>query len=201
MPHIYGQTTDDVWFGAGFVAAEDRSLLLQLGRSAARAAVADIPGIDAFALVTSGQTFVPSAQSEALVTAQQQKLVNTFGGKGRQILRDLGAYADGVNAYFEQSGSAAEPWTVNDCLAVVAFIGSIFGNGGGAEVSNSDFLARLRAQLGAKRGGKAFVDLMEADDPDAPTTIRRRFDYGHIERSLRRRARCSSTPAASSAST
>ena len=179
MPHIYGQTTDDLWFGAGFVAAEDRSLLLQLGRSAARAAVADIPGIDAFALVTSGQTFVPSAQSEALVTAQQQKLVNTFGRKGRQILRDLGAYADGVNAYFEQSGSAAEPWTVNDCLAVVAFIGSIFGNGGGAEVSNSDFLARLRAQLGAKRGGKAFVDLMEADDPDAPTTIRRRFDYGH----------------------
>ena len=179
VPHIYGQTTDDLWFGAGFVAAEDRSLLLQLGRSAARAAVADIPGIDAFALVTSGQTFVPSAQSEALVTAQQQKLVNTFGSKGRQILRDLGAYADGVNAYFEQSGSAAEPWTVNDCLAVVAFIGSIFGNGGGAEVSNSDFLARLRAQLGAKRGGKAFVDLMEADDPDAPTTIRRRFDYGH----------------------
>ena len=178
VPHIYGQTTDDLWFGAGFVAAEDRSLLLQLGRSAARAAVADIPDIDAFALVTSGQTFVPSAQSEALVTAQQQNLVNTFGGKGRQILRDLGAYADGVNAYFEQSGTAAEPWTVNDCLAVVAFIGSIFGNGGGAEVSNSDFLARLRAQLGAKRGGKAFVDLMEADDPDAPTTIRRRFDYG-----------------------
>ena len=178
VPHIYGQTTDDLWFGAGFVTGEDRSLLLQLGRNAARAAVADIPGIDAFALVTSGQTFVPSAQSEALVTAQQQKLVNTFGGKGRQVLRDLSAYADGVNAYFEQSGTAAEPWTVNDCLAVVAFIGSIFGNGGGAEVSNSDFLARLRAQLGAKRGGKAFVDLMEADDPDAPTTIRRRFDYG-----------------------
>jgi len=178
VPHIYGQTADDVWFGAGFVAAEDRSLLLQLGRGPARAAVADIPGVDAFALVTSGQTFVPSAQSEALVTAQQQKLVDTFGSKGRQILRDLSAYADGVNAYFERGGISADPWTVNDSLAVVAFIGSIFGNGGGAEVSNSEFLARLRSQLGAKRGSKAFVDLMEADDPDAPVTIRKRFDYG-----------------------
>ncbi|HJW69250.1 MAG TPA: penicillin acylase family protein [Candidatus Binatia bacterium] len=178
VPHIYGQTADDVWFGAGFVAAEDRSLLLQLGRSAARAAVADIPGIDAFALVTSGQTFVPSAQAEAVVTAQQQKLVDTYGKKGRHILRDLSAYADGVNAYFEQSGTSAEPWTVNDSLAVIAFIGSIFGNGGGAEVSNSEFLARLRGQLGTKRGSKAFVDLMEADDPEAPVTARKRFDYG-----------------------
>ena len=47
------------------------------------------------------------------------------------------------------------PWTVNDAIAVTAFIGSIFGNGGGGEVRNSDFLAKLRDQLGVKRGGQA----------------------------------------------
>jgi acyl-homoserine lactone acylase PvdQ len=178
VPHIYGKTLSDVWFGAGYVTAEDRSLLLTLGRGPARAAVDDIPGVNAFGLITSGQTFVPSAQSEALVTAQQQKLVQAYGDKGKEILQDLSDYAAGITAYFKKSGSTQPPWTVNDALAVTAFIGSIFGNGGGAEVQNSQFLAKLRAQLGTQRGSKTFVDLMEADDRDAPTTTKLFFPYG-----------------------
>ena len=68
------QTRADVAFGAGWVTARDRMLLLQLGRGPARAAVADVPGIDAFSLVTSGQSFVPSAATEALVTDQIELL-------------------------------------------------------------------------------------------------------------------------------
>ena len=43
VAHITGQTRADMAFGAGWVTARDRSLLLSLGRGAARAAVADIP--------------------------------------------------------------------------------------------------------------------------------------------------------------
>ena len=82
VPHIYGQTRADVAFGAGWVTARDRGLLLQLGRGPARVAVADVPNIDAFSLVTSGQSFVPSAATEALVTEQRQLLVETYGAKG-----------------------------------------------------------------------------------------------------------------------
>ena len=57
VAHITGETREDLAFGAGWVTARDRGLWLDLGRGAARAAVADIPGIDAFDLVTSGQTF------------------------------------------------------------------------------------------------------------------------------------------------
>jgi acyl-homoserine lactone acylase PvdQ len=178
VPHIYGRRRSDAWYGAGWVTAEDRGLLLQLGRGPARAAVADIPGVDAFGLVTSGRSFVPRAQAEALVSAQRRKLVRAYGCKGRRILRDLRAYAAGLSTYLRRSGSSQPPWTVNDVLAIVAFIGSIFGNGGGSEVRNSEFLARLRASLGRRRGAQAFVDLMEADDPAAPTTTRRPFPYG-----------------------
>ena len=51
--------------------ARDRGLLLQFGRNPARAAVADIPGLNAFSLVTSATPFQPSAQAEALVTEEQ----------------------------------------------------------------------------------------------------------------------------------
>ena len=62
-------------------------------------AVADVPGINAFASSRAASRFVPSAAAEALVTKQKDLLVRTYGAKGRQIIADAQAYADGINAY------------------------------------------------------------------------------------------------------
>jgi acyl-homoserine lactone acylase PvdQ len=178
VAHISGQTRADLAFGTGWVTARDRGLLLQLGRGPARAAVADVPGIDAFGLVTSGQSFVPSAATEQLVSNQVDLLVETYGDKGRQIIADAQAAADGVNAYWQAHGIDQPPATVNDVIATSAFIGSIFGSGGGAEAANAELLAQLQEGLGPEVGTQAWEDAMLADDPEAPTTIQRRFDYG-----------------------
>jgi acyl-homoserine lactone acylase PvdQ len=177
IPHIYGQTCLDMAFGAGWATARDRGLLLFLGRGPARAAVADVPNLDAFSLVTSGQSFGPSAATEALVTQQAQLLVDTYGDKGREVLADAQAYADGINAYWTANNIHPAPMTVNDVIAVTAFIGSIFGAGGGAEAANANLLAKLQQSLGTDTGYKAWSDVMLADDPEAPTTIKRRFLY------------------------
>jgi len=180
IPHVYGKTRADTAFGAGWTTARDRGLLIQLGRMPARVAVADVPGINAFGLVTKlpPVNFVPSPQAEALVTEQKDLLVETYGDKGRQILADAQAYADGVNAYWKATGSTQPPATVNDVIAVTAFIGSIFGAGGGGEATNSDLLAKLQKGLGPVRGYKVWDDVMLTDDPEAPTTIKRWFPYG-----------------------
>jgi Penicillin amidase len=180
IPHIYGETRADVAFGAGWTTARDRQLLILLGRGPARAAVADIPNLDAFSLVTSGQSFVPSAQTEALVTRQRELLIDTYGDEGRQIIDDARAYADGVNAYANAHNINEPPATVNDVIAATAFIGSIFGAGGGGEAANADLLAKLRASLGASKGYEAWDDVMLADDQEAPTTIKKRFEYGPL---------------------
>jgi len=180
VAHVTGRTREDVAFGAGWVTARDRNLLLQLGRGPARAAVADVPGIDAFSLVTSGQTFVPSAEAEALVTQQVELIERTYGAKGRQVIADAQAEADGMNAWATATNQANwTPATVNDVIATAAFIGSIFGAGGGAEARNADLLAKLKAGLGDERGQAAWDDAMLFDDPEAPTTIdNRSYDYG-----------------------
>ena len=67
---------------------------------------------------------------------------------------------------------------MNDVIAVTAFIGSIFGAGGGAEASNAEFLSRLQNHLGTDKGRKAWDDAMLFDDPEAPTTLKQRFNYG-----------------------
>jgi acyl-homoserine lactone acylase PvdQ len=177
IPHVYGQTREDVAFGAGWTTARDRGLLLPIGRGPARVAVADVPNIDAFSLVTSAQAFTPSPEAEALVTQQKQLLIDTYGDKGREILSDAQAYADGINAYWAAHNINQPPATVNDVIAVTAFIGSIFGSGGGGEAANSDLLAKLQQSLGIDRGHQAWVDVMLADDPEAPTTINRKFKY------------------------
>ncbi len=171
VPHVSGKTRADLAFGAGWVTARDRGLLLQLGRGPARAAVADVPGINAFGLVTSGQSFVPSAQTEQLLTDQANLIVKTYGDKGREMIADMQAEADGITAYFKAHDIDQPPATVNDVIAVTAFIGSIFGAGGGAEASNAEFLSRLQSQLGPDTGRKAWEDAMLFDDPEAPTTI------------------------------
>jgi len=56
--------------------------------------------------------------------------------------------------------------------------GSIFGAGGGAEAGNAEFLSELQAALGDEQGRAVWEDFMPFDDPEAPTTIEERFEYG-----------------------
>ncbi|MEM1146035.1 MAG: penicillin acylase family protein, partial [Pseudomonadota bacterium] len=179
IPHITGQTRADLMFGAGWVMTRDRSVLISFGRGPARAAVADVPGINAFGLVTSGQSFVPSAATEQLVSDQVDLLVEELGEKGQQIIDDLQNYVDGANAYEAAAGiDNPVPYTVNDVVATTAFIGSIFGAGGGNEARNAEFLATLINGLGEGVGQLAWDDTMLFDDPEAQTSISERFDYG-----------------------
>jgi acyl-homoserine lactone acylase PvdQ len=181
IPHIKGRTRAGMEFGAGWVMARDRGLLFNFGREPARAAVADIPGLDAFSLVTSATSFQPSAQAEALVSQQQQEIIHAYGSQGRQMLADMTNYANGANAYYRAKHlpfpGNGRPLSANDIIAVTAFIGSIFGNGGGDEHENSNLLALLNQRFGARRGSAMWNDAMESNDPDAPTTTRKVFPY------------------------
>ena len=57
VPHIYGRTNDDVTFGAGWVMAQDRALLLEQARYNARVAAIDAPGLTAINLIVGLRSF------------------------------------------------------------------------------------------------------------------------------------------------
>ncbi|MEM8707849.1 MAG: penicillin acylase family protein [Actinomycetota bacterium] len=178
VPHITAETREGLAFAAGWVTVRDRGLLFDFGRGASRAAVADIPGVDAFGLVETLTPYAPSDAVEALVDAQVQLILDTYGAEGQEIIDDAEAYAAGINAYSEANGQDRPTVTVNDVVAVTAFIGSIFGAGGGAEAANSQFLAALIDRYGPEQGRAIWDDFMQTDDPEAPTTIDERFEYG-----------------------
>jgi acyl-homoserine lactone acylase PvdQ len=176
VPHVYGENRDDVMFGAGWVTAEDRTLLMDIFRGPGRIAALDVPGLDPFSLALSFQTFAPTQQTEDFL-AQQATLLQQQGPDGQRVLQDIDSYVEGVNAWRTFSRNTGPPWTRNDVLAVATLIGSIFGRGGGDESRRSELLSALELRLGAAQGRQVWNDLREQADPEAPVTIADRFTY------------------------
>src|SRR6266508_161988 len=101
VPHVYGRTRADVEFGAGYVTAEDRLVLMELLRGPGRLAALDIPGLDPFALATSARQFLPTAATEERL-GQEIQLARSAGAKGRRLYADVQAYVAGINAYYKR---------------------------------------------------------------------------------------------------
>jgi acyl-homoserine lactone acylase PvdQ len=181
VPHIYGVTRDDVTWGAGWVVAEDRGLLLQQGRYDGLVAAIDAPGVNALNLISSLQTFKPSAQTNAEVAKQTGQLL-AHGAKGRAVLHDLDVYLQGINAYLTAHNHTlgvftnVANFTRTDIYAFNAVKDQFVGEGGGDEAQRSEFLGALRRKLGRVRGLKVWNDLREPYDPEAPASV-----PGHVQ--------------------
>ena len=175
VPHVYGRTRADVEFGAGWVTAEDRGLLLQLLRPAGRIAALDVPGIDAFSFALSGRGFTPSAQAEQQLTSTIALLQATR--EGRQLVADVRSYVAGINAYNRSQQLPIDPWRPEDVAGMGALIGAVFGAGGGDETRRSMFLDALQRQLGDERGRILFDDLRDRMNPEAPVSVPRVFAW------------------------
>jgi acyl-homoserine lactone acylase PvdQ len=170
VAHVTGRTEADVAFGAGWVTAADRGLLLQLLRGPARVAALDVPGLDPLALALSGKTFVPSAEAEAFL-ANQLDAVRSLRGVGPKLLALINAYAAGINGYYRTKGIPSPRLTANDVVASTALIAARFGTSGGREVQNAMFLDALEERFGAADARRVFADLREANDAESPVSV------------------------------
>lgn len=181
IPHVYGATRADVMYGSGWVAARDRNLLLRLGLGPAYVAALGIPGLSPENMLLELRGFTPSAEAVSFVAAQR-KALEEQGPSGFQVIADLESWIEGVNGYEATLPALLRLPSFNlaDAIAGFSLIGSIFGNGGGGEVANSQFLARLEQKYGPGEGLKVFRDLKEANDPEAPTTAAKAFPYDTV---------------------
>jgi acyl-homoserine lactone acylase PvdQ len=170
VAHVTGTTEANVAYGAGWVTAADRGLLLQLIRGPARIAALDVPGLDPIALALSGRTFVPSAETEAFL-ANQLDAVRSQRGVGPKILALVNAYAAGINGYYRAKGVPATPFTANDVVASAALIAARFGTNGGQEAQNAMFLHALAGRLGPADARSVFADLRSANDPESSVSV------------------------------
>ncbi|HYI75929.1 MAG TPA: penicillin acylase family protein, partial [Gaiellaceae bacterium] len=170
VAHVTATNEANVAYGAGWVTAADRGLLLQLLRGPARVAALDVPGLDPLALALTGKSFVPSAETEAFL-ANQLDAVRSQRTVGPKILALVESYAAGINGYYRAKGIPSTPFTANDVVASAALIAARFGTNGGQEAQNALFLDALEERLGAADARRVFADLRSANDIESSVSV------------------------------
>lgn len=188
VPHIYGDTRADTMFGAGWAAAADRLFLIDVLRHMGRAELASFLGGSNAAADAEQWGFAPYTEADL---ERQIEAIAARGEAGRRTAADLAAYVEGVNAYIAAAladpslrpaeyallGKPIEPWRATDVIAIASLVGGIFGRGGGQELRSALALQALERRFGRRAGRRAWLGFRAKNDPEAPTTISRRFPY------------------------
>jgi acyl-homoserine lactone acylase PvdQ len=191
VPHIYGVTRDDVMFGAGYAAAEDRLFLMDVLRHTAEASLSSFIGGAAGNQAMDEAQWTVAPYTQADLQAQINDAGKLYGANGLQIVSDANAYVAGVNAYIKAAeanptlmpfeytaiGKTPQPWHATDVIALASLIGAIFGKGGGNEVQSALTEEAFVKRFGVKAGRAAWENFREANDPAAPTTVSQPFPY------------------------
>lgn len=189
VPHVYGDTRADTMFGAGYAGAADRLFLMDVLRHTGRAELASFLGGANAGADASQWSFAP--YTEADLEKQLARVVTRYGAAGQQASDDVQAYVDGINAYIAAAATdpdlrpgeysllskPIEPWKPTDIVAIASLVGGIFGRGGGNELNSALTMQAFVDRLGRRAGRRAWLGFRAKNDPEAPTTIAKRFPY------------------------
>ncbi len=144
VPHILGQSDEDVYFGLGYAHAEDRLWQMELARRAAQGRLAELFGPRAVKFDALMRSLELHPYAIAAVEAQ------TPG-----VRAALASYAAGVNARidvvnqaalgrgapeFFAFGTALAPWTAADSLAVIKLMALRLSTSASSETRRARFL-------------------------------------------------------------
>lgn len=184
VPHVYGDSAEDVAYGAGYVTAEDRMFEADLFRRAGRGELAQFLGPDFLPMDEAARR---DGYTEAELLAQIRALPERFGDSGRRIVVGLEAFAAGFNQRVAEvlanpamlmpveyvgTGNLPAPWRETDTVAEAVLLSRTFGEAAGAEVRNAALYKGLIATFGSEtEARKALDDLRWLNDPAAATTV------------------------------
>lgn len=189
VPRIYGKTRKDTMFGAGYAGAADRLFLMDVMRHTGRATLSSFLGGGNLGSDKEQWQFAPYTDKDL---ARQLTLAKkTQGRLGRRSVGDLKAYVAGINSYIARARTDADlmpveyslidqplrNWKNTDVVATASLIGGIFGKGGGGSVTAAEILNTLEKRFGKKQGRRIWTGFRAKNDPEAPTTINKRFPY------------------------
>ena len=209
VPHVYGSTRADVYFGAGYASGFARMFQMDVLRHFARGTLSGFAGATAGNLRMDTEQLRVADYTEAELQEMIDSAAASLGQEGAEIKQDLLDYVAGINRYiadvrgdvlaepgeYALLGQPLEDWKPTDSAAIASLIGGIFGRGGGAETRAAAALSAVQARFGARRGAKVLADFRAINDPEAPVTTPRRFAFpdpragkGRKARKLRRQA-------------
>lgn len=173
VPHVYAKSFKGIYFGQGYVCAQDRLFQLEMYRRDAKGTMAEIRG-------ESALRHDENRRRRGYSEAERWEIFANIDEETRTALVGL---RDGINQYmreaieadklpvkFKELGITPEPWSATDSLAISEMMASRFGSGGTDEFRFKGVLDQLVETYGETEGWEMFEDLVPLNDHDAPTT-------------------------------
>ena len=191
IPHVYGSTRADAMFGAGYAGAQDRLFLMDILRHTGRAELSSFVGGSPSNRAMDRAQWQLAPYTEADLQQQIDEAGELYGKAGEKLVADVEAYVAGINAYIDDAttdpslmpteyaalGKLPQPWKPTDVVAEASLIGGIFGKGGGRELDSAQLVQDFTKRFGGKAGRRAWLGFRSKNDPEAPTTVAKRFPY------------------------
>lgn len=176
-PHVYANSTHDLFYGFGYSVAEDRLYQLEMAKRSGNGTVAAVlgPRYAETDIATRSGINPPSVrrQLDALSREDRAMFEGYAEGVNARINEVLGNKADLLPREFIDAGFEPGRWSSEDVALV--WIGLILNRffGGSAEVANLALLNQLKADKGNAAGQQIYEQMRWLEDPAAPTIIAR----------------------------
>ena len=189
VPHIYAGTKEGLAYGCGYAMAQDRLWQADLYRKQGYGNLAEfgLASIDADYQIRS-----MAYSKEELREIFDNWVPHRASSKLKEMML---AYVDGINLYISEAltnlasgdpsmipveylayGLPLEPFTIEDCVAIVVMMAWRFGGCGGDELSYAAALEALQDKYGNELGWAMFNDHFPQNDPGAEVTIPLEYD-------------------------
>ena len=172
VPHIYAQTTDDLFFAQGFVAAQDRLWQLDLWRRIAEGRTSEIVGPSAINRDTFARLLRYRGDLEAewrSYAPDAKRIAEAFVRGVNAQIAYVAAHPEKLPIEFQLTGTRPEPWTPDAVISRMA--GYVMTRNARTEVQ--------RARL-AQRVGVARVAELIRPDPPVPITLPDGLDLADV---------------------
>ncbi len=175
VPAVYAETVEDLWYGAGYIIAQQRLFLLDGVRRQARGTLAELTGPET----------VPQDIQTRILTYSEEEYQAMFDGLSQIAQQAVNGYVAGVNQWIAEVlqdpqmlpaeyavlSSVPEPISATDVLAAGVLMTRFVAAEGGNEMENVIALKQLQEMHGQDKGREIFQDLFWVDDRRAAVTI------------------------------
>ncbi len=176
VPHIYGETLEDIFFASGYTMGEDRLFQIEMTVRAASGRMAEILGEDLIEVDKK-------ARQKGYTDKEIQAMIN---GMPADAQRAYASMVAGINHYvsealtnpdeklpieFAQMGIALRPYEPSEIMSAISLILRIFGASGGTELTNQAFLVDMAEQYGMESAKVIFNDILPLTDLDAYASV------------------------------
>ncbi|WP_168199726.1 penicillin acylase family protein [Citricoccus sp. SGAir0253] len=174
VPHVYADTTFDLFYGYGYVVAQDRLFQMEMARRAVLGTSAEVLGPDYVEIDRRTRaTFDPAAIRAQLEDLPQEQL-DVLAGYAEGMNRHLEEIADSPETLlpkqFSDHGFTPREWTAYDVAMIwIGTMANRFSDSTG-EVANLQTLQALVDEHGEEKGRALFDQVLWTEDTNAPTT-------------------------------